>query len=239
MHVSERYRDSSLPAVFYVPVVNSPVLILKNTVCPAPDVDTGNRHWCAAHVAAVDLRHELQGRHPLQLREGAHHCHLLIGHMDSTQAHLRPLPPPPLQLPTTKIATSTTPPHMDRPFFLKTKAKKTQVGTWTVLTKHRGRGGAGVSGRVEGYSLRQGLHVDGLTPQVRWEMMRTGSDQDFTGSQRTGQVPAGPASGKTMFIFLFVLGRFFCVCVRLCFIFLFFKCKKQIRMFVYCHEIGT
>lgn len=63
---------------------------------------------------------------------------------------------------------------MDRPFFLKTKAKKTQVGTWTVLTKHRGRGGAGVSGRVEGYSLRQGLHVDGLT-EVR-------HDEDWIGS---------------------------------------------------------
>lgn len=92
-----------------------------------------------------------------------------------------------------------------------------------------GRVGVGVGG--EGYSLRQGLHVYGLT-QVRRDM-RTGSYQNFTGSQRTGQAPAGPASGKQC-LYFFCFRKFFFVSH-----FSFFKCTKKIRMFVYCHEIGT
>lgn len=68
-----------------------------------------------------------------------------------------------------------------------------------------GRGGEGWGG----YSLRQGLHVYGLT-QVRRDM-RTGSDQNFTGSQRTGQAPAGPASGKQCLYFFCFRKFFFCV----------------------------
>lgn len=117
---------------------------------------------------------------------------------------------------TTKIATPTAPtaPHPSpqpqtthgQTFLLRNKQKKNTsrymdrvdtasesgreggwVGGW-------GEGRVGVGVGVGGYSLRQGLHVYGLT-QVRRDM-RTGSDQNFTGSQRTGQAPAGPASGK-------------------------------------------
>lgn len=76
-----------------------------------------------------------------------------------------------------------------------TASESGREGGWV----REGRVGVCVGGGGD-YSLRQGLHVYGLT-QVRRDM-RTGSDQDFTGSQRTGQAPAGPASGKQCLYFL-------------------------------------
>lgn len=43
-----------------------------------PDVDAGRGARRADNVAAADVRHEREGRHPLQLGEGARQRHLLI-----------------------------------------------------------------------------------------------------------------------------------------------------------------
>lgn len=63
------------------------LLVVSVTIALSPpDVDARSRCRRADSILNVDVHHQLKGRHTLQLREGAHRCHLLI-HSEASQTH--------------------------------------------------------------------------------------------------------------------------------------------------------
>lgn len=56
---------------------------------PPSDADAGRGRSRVANLPAADVRHQLKGRHPVQLGKGAHQRHLLTRrtHSEEMQAH--------------------------------------------------------------------------------------------------------------------------------------------------------